>query len=151
MTDLSLRRATTADVPRLTELVYAAYSHYIERIGGPPGPMTVDYADIVRTHHVTVAEQKGDLVGLVVLELTDHELVINNVAVDPAYQGRGLGRTLLQHAEDRAQAAGLDSIQLYTHVLMTENVALYSRSGYLAYDPGPAGNRRLVYMRKQLA
>ena len=33
----ALRPATAADVPRLAELVQAAYGHYVERIGGPPG------------------------------------------------------------------------------------------------------------------
>jgi ribosomal protein S18 acetylase RimI-like enzyme len=151
MTGVSLRPATATDVPRLTELVQAAYGHYVDRIGGLPGPMTDDYAQVVRTHRVTVAERAGEVVGLIVLDLSEKGLVIDNVAVDPAQQGSGVGRTLLEHAEAAALAAGLDWIHLYTHELMTENLALYSRIGYTAYDPGQRRDARLVYLRKRLA
>ena len=46
---MRLRPATDEDVPRLTELVHAAYGHYVERIGGPPRPLTDDYAEVVRS------------------------------------------------------------------------------------------------------
>jgi hypothetical protein len=71
MTGVSLRPATAADVPRLTELVQAAYGHYVARIGGLPGPMTDDYAEVVRTHRVTVAQRAGEIAGLIVLDLSD--------------------------------------------------------------------------------
>jgi ribosomal protein S18 acetylase RimI-like enzyme len=76
--------------------------------------------------------------------------VIGNVAVDPAHQGSGVGRMLLEHAEVTARAAGLEWIHLWTHELMTENLALYSRIGYTEYDPGARRNARLVYLRKKL-
>jgi hypothetical protein len=41
-----------------------------------------------------------------------------------------LGRALLEHAEVAAREAGFDSIYLYTHERMAENLALYSRIGY---------------------
>jgi hypothetical protein len=44
--ELSLRPAKAADVARLGELVRAAYRHYVERLGGPPRPMTDDYAEV---------------------------------------------------------------------------------------------------------
>lgn len=150
MTSVSLRPATLADVPGLTQLVQAAYGHYVERIGGVPGPLTDDYAEVVRTRRVTVAQRAGEIVGLIVLELSDRALVIDNVAVDPTHQGSGVGRTLLEHAEATARAAGLAWIHLWTHQLMTENLALYSRIGYTKYDPGQRRDARLVYLRKKL-
>jgi ribosomal protein S18 acetylase RimI-like enzyme len=152
LTGLRLRRATDADVPRLTALVAAAYGPYVERIGGPPGPMTEDYAGVVRSHDVTVAERDGETVGLVVVGVTDEGFAIANVAVDPAHQRSGVGRALLEHAEHAARRAGFDSIYLYTHELMTENIALYSRIGYVEYDRRPVdGAAHLVFLRKQLS
>jgi ribosomal protein S18 acetylase RimI-like enzyme len=140
-----------ADVPRLTELVQAAYGHYVDRLGGPPRPMIDDYADVVRRHEVTVAERGGVLVGVVVLGVDDEGLFVDNVAVDPSHQGSGIGRALLEHAETAARRQGFDSIYLYTHELMTENLALYARAGYAEYDRRPHGDACLVYLRKRLA
>lgn len=145
-----LRRATAADVPALAELVRAAYGHYVERIGGPPGPMTEDYAEVVRTRDVTVAESGRQITGLIVVGPGDEGFLIDNVAVAPAHQGRGVGTVLLEHAEAAALGAGFDSIYLYTHELMTENQALYARIGYVEYARRPHGNARLVYLRKAL-
>jgi ribosomal protein S18 acetylase RimI-like enzyme len=145
-----LRPATAADVPRLSELVRAAYAHYVERLGGPPRPMTDDYAEVVRTHRVVVAERDGEIVGLVVLGIGDEGFFVDNVAVDPSHQGTGVGRALMERAEIAARDAGFDSIFLYTHERMTENLALYSRIGYVEYDRRPHGAARIVYLRKKL-
>ena len=148
---LSLRPATAADVPRVTELVDAAYGHYVERLGGPPRPMTDDYAEVVRSGGMTVAERAGVIIGLIVLGVGAEGFVIDNVAVDPAYRGSGVGRALLEFAEAEARAAGFDSIYLYTHERMTENVALYSRIGYVEYARRLHGEARIVYLRKRLS
>jgi ribosomal protein S18 acetylase RimI-like enzyme len=145
-----LRPATAADAARLKELVHAAYGHYVERIGGLPGPMTADYAEVIRSRDVTVAERDGEIVGLISLGRDDEGFVIDNVAVDPAHQGSGVGRALLEHAETVARRAGSGSIHLYTHELMRENLALYERIGYVEYDRRPIGDARLVYLRKRL-
>jgi ribosomal protein S18 acetylase RimI-like enzyme/catechol 2,3-dioxygenase-like lactoylglutathione lyase family enzyme len=147
---VSLRPATAADVPRLSELVAAAYAHYVERLGGPPRPMTDDYAEVVRTHRVTVAERGGEIVALVVLGVDEEGFFIDNVAVDPSQQGTGAGRALLEYAEDAAREAGFDSIYLFTHERMAENLALYARIGYMEYDRRPHGGASIVYLRKKL-
>jgi ribosomal protein S18 acetylase RimI-like enzyme len=148
--DISLRPATAADVSRLTELVRVAYTHYVERLGGPPRPMTDDYAEVVRTHQVIVAERSGEILGLIVLGVGDEGFFVDNVAVDPSHHGTGVGKALLEHAELAARDAGFDSIFLYTHERMVENLALYSRIGYVEYDRRLFGEARLVYLRKSL-
>jgi ribosomal protein S18 acetylase RimI-like enzyme len=150
LSGFSLRPAAAADVPRLTELVHAAYSHYVPRLGEPPRPMTDDYDEVVRTHPVFVAERDGTIVGLLVLEVGDDGFFVDNVAVDPSHQGSGVGKALLEHAESAARNAGYDSIALYTHERMVENLALYSRIGYVEYDRRQHGEARIVYLRKQL-
>jgi N-acetylglutamate synthase-like GNAT family acetyltransferase len=145
-----LRPATESDVPSVAALVKAAYGHYVERIGMLPRPMTDDYPAVIRDHQVTVAEHDGAIVGVVVLTVTDEGFLVDNVAVHPSRRGTGLGRALLQFAEAEARRVGFDAIHLYTHEQMTENLALYSRIGYLEYDRRSQGAFSLVYMRKQL-
>jgi ribosomal protein S18 acetylase RimI-like enzyme len=147
---VALRPATSQDVPRLVELVDAAYSHYVGRLGGLPRPMTEDYEDVVRRHQAIVDELHGRIIGLVVLTVEGDALLVHNVAVDPACQGRGVGRGLLEYAEGEARRGGYDSIALDTHERMTENLALYRRIGYVDDDrrrPGPAF---VVHLRKPL-
>jgi ribosomal protein S18 acetylase RimI-like enzyme len=145
-----LRPATEADAGKVAALVDDAYGHYVERIGRLPGPMTEDYAEVIGKRQVTVAESDGTIVGLLVLAVTDEGFAIDNVAVDPSRRGTGLGRALLEHAEAEARRAGFDSIYLYTHEKMTENVELYSRIGYVEYDRRSQGDFSLVFMRKRL-
>ena len=134
----------------MAELVDAAYGHYVERLGGPPRPMTDDYEEVIRTRQVTVAERDGAVVGVIVLAVTDEGFLIDNVAVHPSHRGSGLGRALLEFAEAEARRARFDSIYLYTHERMTENLALYARIGYVEYDRRSHGAFSLVYLRKQL-
>jgi ribosomal protein S18 acetylase RimI-like enzyme len=148
---MTLRPAVPSDAPRVREIARAAYGHYVERIGRPPRPMLDDYAAVVRDADVTVAERDGTVAGFVVLEVADEGFLIDNLAVDPSYQGTGAGRALLEHAEAAAGRAGFDSIYLYTHELMTENQALYARIGYVEYDRRDHGDAVLVYMRKPLS
>ena len=152
MTDIeySFRPAIGADAAKVTALVHAAYRHYEERIGMVPRPMTDDYAEIIKNYRVTLAESHQTLVGVIVLTVTDEGFLIDNVAVDPSYRGKGFGKALLEFAEAEARHAGFDSIYLYTHEKMTENLALYSRIGYVEYDRRSQGSFSLVYMRKQL-
>lgn len=148
--EVAFRPATPADAPAVAALVDAAYRHYIPRIGGPPGPMQADYQQVLRDRTVILAEAGGRLAGLIVLHDEPDELVLENIAVDPQRQGSGLGGTLLDLAESTAQSAGHPSIRLYTHHLMTENIAFYRRRGYMEYPRPGDGEGFLTHMRKQL-
>jgi ribosomal protein S18 acetylase RimI-like enzyme len=146
----SLRRAEESDASQVAELVDAAYVHYVDRIGRLPGPMTQDYRRVIRDADVTIAVRGETLLGVLVLNVTDEGFVIENVAVRPTDRGLGLGKALLELAEDEARRAGFTSIYLYTHEKMTENQALYSRIGYVEYNRRSQGDFALVYMRKRL-
>ena len=89
--------------------------------------------------------------GLIVLRVEDEGFLVDNVAVDPSAQGSGVGRALLEYAEGAARRAGFESIYLYTHERMTENLALYSRIGYVEYHRRQHGGASLVYLRKKLS
>jgi N-acetylglutamate synthase-like GNAT family acetyltransferase len=147
---MRLRPAEEADVPRLSELVRAAYGVYVPRMGREPRPMADDYAAVVRERDVVVAEEDGRVVGMAVLAVTEEGFLLDNVAVDPARQGQGVGRALLLEAEAAARRAGSDALYLFTHETMTENLALYGRIGYVEYDRRPSDEHSVVYLRKRL-
>jgi ribosomal protein S18 acetylase RimI-like enzyme len=135
----------------VTECVHAAYRHYIERIGKPPGPMLEDYAKVIRERQVTVAVRDGAIVGVLVLGEMEEGFRLINVAVHPSLRGQGLGRTLLQLAESVARRLGYDTVHLSTNEKMTENQALYAGIGYVEYDRRVEQGYSRVYMKKKLA
>jgi ribosomal protein S18 acetylase RimI-like enzyme len=112
--------------------------------------MTDNYAEVLRHHRVIVAERTGEIAGLLVMGADDEGFFIDNVAVHPSHQGIGVGRALLEHAEIAARDDGFDSIYLYTHERMTENLTVYTRIGYVEYDRRAHGGGRVVYLRKTL-
>ena len=145
---IRLAQPHEADVVR--DVVHAAYAHYIDRIGKAPGPMQDDYARRIADQQAWVLEDTGDIVGILVLEATMARLLLDNIAVLPQCQGKGYGRALMQFAEAEASRLGYKDICLYTHVLMTENIALYRRVGYIETHRISEKGFDRVYMTKVL-
>jgi GNAT superfamily N-acetyltransferase len=148
---VSLRPAAPDDAGTVKTLVCAAYEPYIERVGRPPGPMLDEYEDVIASHQVTIAEADGFLAGVLVLKKTTEGLLLDNVAVAPAFQGRGIGRLLLEHAEDEARRQGGRELLLYTHEKMAENLKLYARMGYVEYARRDEKGFSRIYMKKDLS
>ena len=127
---LELRRALPADAEAVRALTRQAYAKWVPLIGREPKPMQADYDRAVREHRIDLAYRGGVLAGLIeTVEQSDH-LLIENVAVSPALQGRGIGRALLAHADRLAEALGYGEVRLYTNQRFGENVMLYLRLGY---------------------
>jgi ribosomal protein S18 acetylase RimI-like enzyme len=147
----ALRRAVPGDAAAIGALVRDAYGHYVARIGREPQPMTVDYDLAVREHQVWVLDGADSLRAVLEL-MPDHDsLLIVNVAVDPRAQGSGIGRKLMDFAEQEARRQGFTSLTLYTNEKMTENIALYTRLGYVETERRAIGQYRRVFMRKDLS
>ena len=113
--------------------------------------MLDDYDDVVRRHRVCVLEDGGAIVAASVLIIEPERALLDNVAVLPKCQGRGLGRQLIAHAEAEAKRLGYKAIELYSHELMHENIALYTRLGYREFARKTEKGYNRVYMRKPLA
>jgi GNAT superfamily N-acetyltransferase len=89
----------------------------------------------VARHPRGAAVEDGKIAGFSILIPQPGYLLLQNVAVLPAAQGRGIGARLLARAEEHARSLGLPEIQLYTNDAMTENLAYYPHPD----PPGPAG------------
>ena len=149
---IALRRAVAEDATAIRELTRAAYAKWVPLIGREPRPMTVDYEAAVRRHRFDLLHVDGALAALIETVAEADNLLIVNVAVSPAVQGRGLGRRLLAHAEGLAAAAGFGEVRLYTNKLFEENVQLYLRVGYgIDREEDAPGLGTAVYMSKRIA
>jgi ribosomal protein S18 acetylase RimI-like enzyme len=148
MNTLVLRRAVASDAAAVRELTRAAYAKWVPLIGREPKPMQADYDRAILAHRVDLAVLNGEITGLIeTIDQPDH-LLVENVAVAPAFQGRGLGRRLMAHAEQLARELGRAEIRLYTNARFTENVALYRRLGYRIDREEQLPHGIAVHMRK---
>jgi N-acetylglutamate synthase-like GNAT family acetyltransferase len=147
---MEIRPANASDVPAIEQIVADAYHKYVERIGKPPAPMLEDYSTHVRDHTAWVAEADGIVVGLVVLIPEEDHLLLDNIAVDPACHGRGIGRALLAFADQEAIRRGYDELRLYTHEKMTENLVMYPALGWEETGRGEQSGYNRVFFRKRV-
>ncbi|WP_428540464.1 GNAT family N-acetyltransferase [Rhodopila sp.] len=147
---MKIRPADASDLQAITRIIAAAYHKYIERIGKPPGPMIDDYANHIRHHTVWVAETKRSVLGLIVLIPEHDHLALDNVAVDPAQHGQGVGRSLMTFAEQEAARRGYTELRLYTHEKMTENLAMYPALGWQETGRSEQAGYQRVFFRKAI-
>ena len=114
--------------------------------------MVADYQAAVQKHDVDMLFFDDVLVGLIeTIQHLDH-LWIENIAVLPEQQGKGLGKHLLAYADRKALMASCDEVRLLTNEAFTANVELYERSGYRIdrKEPFHLGGIT-VYMSKKLS
>jgi ribosomal protein S18 acetylase RimI-like enzyme len=146
---MGIRLAEADDRGVVEAIVKAAYEPWVPVIGMEPVPLTADYGDLISGGLVHVLETEG-IGALIVLRPEDDALLVENVAVDPDRQGRGLGRRLLAFAEFRARTLGLPAVRLYTNEKMAANIGLYESLGYRETSRAGIDGRRVVHMRKTL-
>jgi ribosomal protein S18 acetylase RimI-like enzyme len=147
---VELRRAAPADAVSVRELTRAAYAKWVPVIGREPKPMTADYDEAVAMHRIDLAYVGGELAALIETIAEDDHLLVENVAVSPAWQGLGLGRQLMAHAEALAAAQNYREIRLYTNQMFAENIALYARLGYRVDREETSALGVAVHMSKRL-
>ena len=145
-----IRAAGAADAGRIGEIAHAAYLKYVPRIGRVPAPMVADFAAEIAAGRVVVVEAGGSMAGYMVAWAETDGYFIDNIAVDPAEQGRGLGRQLIDHAERAARRHGLVALRLYTNAAMSENLALYRRMGFVETHCAVEHGFARVFMRRDL-
>jgi ribosomal protein S18 acetylase RimI-like enzyme len=146
-----IRPAQSGDAEAVRELVRSAYAVYVPRIGREPAPMGADYEALIGEGAVSVAAEDDSIVGVLVLRPLRDSLLVENVAVAPDKQRRGIGRALLAFAEQRARELDLSKISLYTNSRMTENLSLYPRLGYIEVGRREEHGFQRVFFEKSLS
>lgn len=145
-----MRPANPQDAGMIRDLVCAAYSKWVSVLGREPLPMKADYERAVREHRIDMLCIDARMVGLIETVLHADHLWIENLAVRPDCQGKGLGRQLLAHAERKASEAGRTETRLLTNAAFEANVALYQRVGYRIVRREPFMGGTSIHMSKKL-
>ncbi len=143
-----IRAAVPDDLGAVRRIARAAYALYLPRIGREPAPMGADFAASIAAGALWVAGVP--VAGFVVAYPRDDHWHLENVAVDPAAQGAGLGGALIAHVEAMARAARARAVELYTNAKMSENLSLYPRLGYVETGRAMEDGFDRVFYRKEL-
>jgi GNAT superfamily N-acetyltransferase len=155
MTTFSLTLATAADALRLTHFVNTAYRGETARQGWTT---EADLLDGQRIDEVGMLEMlarpgaamllclnaAGELLGSFHVQVKSELMYLSMLAVAPAGQTRGVGKFLLQAAEDYGRQHGCTLSRMTVISVRTELIAYYERRGYHrtgATEPFPTDPR----------
>ena len=128
--EIELRRGAGPDAAAIRDLTRAAYAKWVPAIGREPKPMSADCEIAIQNNRFDLLYIDGTLAALIETIDQGDSLLIENVAVAPAFQRRGLGSKLMRHAEEVARSLGYDRIWLYTNRRFAGNIELYTSLGY---------------------
>ncbi|MEJ6394482.1 GNAT family N-acetyltransferase [Gymnodinialimonas sp. 2305UL16-5] len=121
------------DWPALEALLRAAYAPMEGRIDPPSFLTTMTQADIAQKaadEDLFLAREGADPVACGFGRPEGRFYEIGKVAVADSHRRQGLARAMIEAAAARATALGLDGLQLYTRIELTENHATYRALGF---------------------
>lgn len=121
-----------ADREAIVAVNAAAFAHHPEQ-----GRLTVaEFEELTRQPWfdptgLFVAKRDGEVAGFHwTKQHGDGMGEVYVIAVDPAHEGKGLGRVLLQRGLDHLAASGDDRVQLYVEGDQQRVVRMYERAGF---------------------
>jgi GNAT superfamily N-acetyltransferase len=132
-----VRNATIDDVPELARLINAAFA--IERFFKRGHRTTIEELRELagRGEFLIACDTQGSLLGCVYWTRHGHDGYFGMLSIDPAHQGRGLGRLLIDAVEARCRAAGCPRVGIYIVNLREELPPFYRRLGYVETGTRP--------------
>lgn len=128
MTDLHIRQARAADLDRLLELYRETDGAYeaLRSLAGEAAERR--FAEVLADEHqeTLVAESEGEVAGTLVLAILPNlahggapYVIVENVVVDGAQRGRGVGTLPMREAMERARLAGAYKLVLSANAART--------------------------------
>ena len=147
---LCIRLATADDLHNIKTCARLAYTKYLARMDRHPAPMVADFARQIALEQIYVATSGSLLSGFVVFYKKSDHIHLENIAVIPESSGKSIGKALIEFVEQCAHDAGINAVELYTNEVMTENIAIYTKLGYVETERKREDGFNRVYFRKLL-
>ena len=147
---ITIGRATINDSDALLKIAEIAYETYLPLMDKKPAPMLADFEKHISEDIVFMAlTEAEEIIGYVVLQQIERQWWLDNIAVHPSYQGQGIGTKLRIEAEDYVSVLA-DRIQLYTNIVMRENISWYQRRGFTQTKQATEEGFHRLYFEKML-
>jgi ribosomal protein S18 acetylase RimI-like enzyme len=127
---IRFRNAVDADQPRLIELINAAFAveTFLEGTRTDEERLT---AMMAKGNILLAEDGNGQLLASVYMERRGDRGYLGMLAVNPARQGEGLGRRMVEAAEDRFREQGCEGVDITVLSLRPELRPIYRRFGYV--------------------
>jgi GNAT superfamily N-acetyltransferase len=146
-----IRKAVATDEIAIRSCAERAYTRYVAAIGRKPAPMVADFAAQIAEGQVHVAAGDAEeFHGFIVFFPKGDAMFLENVAVEPAAAGSGIGKSLIAFCEAEARRLGLAAVTLYTNEKMVENLSIYPKLGYVETDRRSEDGFNRVFFEKRL-
>lgn len=117
----------------LLALIRRAFA-YMDCVIDPPSSahlLTADsLAEKAKKETGFLAVENGRIVGCVFALERARDVYVGKLAVEPEFQGQGVGARLMQAVEDLARERGKDAIELQARIELTANHAAFARLGF---------------------
>ena len=139
-----IRTATIADVAALVKVINDAFLvEAFFKIGDRTSAEEV--ADLMgRGGEFLVIEDAGAVAGCVCATYAAERAYFGMLSIDPARQGQGLGRKLIEAVESRARARGCRFVEIHIVNLREELPVYYNRLGYIPTGELPFSDPQLA-------
>jgi GNAT superfamily N-acetyltransferase len=148
MTDVIVRDFENSDAENLNRIAVSAFGQFRDHYQDWPAMQAslAKTSALSATGEVIVAEFRGQLAGGVAYFgpnsrkaafFDQRWSVIRMLVVDPAFRGKGLGRSLSMECFARAKRDGSPVIALHTSPIMTVALPMYLRMGFVRVADAP--------------
>jgi predicted N-acetyltransferase YhbS len=135
---MEIRPGRDGDAAAVAALWTEGYSGRGDAEGRQAPYAEVEYADSARAGQVFVAEQDGEVVGVIVFfppgtatwQVGRGEAGLSRLVVGESARGRGVGRALVELCTAQAREAGAEAIVLWSRPYQRDAHRLYESSGY---------------------
>lgn len=102
---LKLRPAQTTDAPFMKELEATVMADHAKALWGTFRP--VDHISVFDLESTRIIEWDTEVAGYVTVERAPDHLRLRKLYLSPAFQGKGIGKSILDQVRDEAFAAHL--------------------------------------------
>ena len=150
----TLRKAIAGEEARILDLVSTVLADYGLIVS--PEETDKDISDLDRYYFenngwFAVIDDGVRIIGSYgIFRISNRVCELRKMYLLPEFQGRGLGRSMMEDALKQARELGYAEMVLETNTLLDKAIHLYSKFGFKEYKPGHLSDRCNYAMRKEI-